>query len=164
MKFLISAAVRTQLPEILEIYNEVIRNTTAVYFDAEVTLEDRQRWFDAKAAAGFPLLVATDASGVLGFATFGEFRALPCYRHSVEHTVHVRADSRGRGIGRALMLALLEAARSMHKHVMIAGIDAQNVTSIALHESLGFEVVGHCREVGFKFGRWLDLKFLQRLI
>jgi phosphinothricin acetyltransferase len=162
--FAISAAARSQLPEILAIYNEVIRNTTAVYSDTEVTLEDREKWFDGKSAAGFPVLAAADASGVVGFATFGEFRAWPCYRHSVEHSVHVRADRRGRGIGRALVLALLEAAANMHKHVMIAGIDAQNVTSISLHESLGFKVVGHFHEVGFKFGRWLDLKFLERLI
>jgi phosphinothricin acetyltransferase len=162
--FAISAAARAQLPEILAIYNEVIRNTTAVYSDTEVTLEDREKWFDAKSAAGFPVLAAADASGVVGFATFGEFRAWPCYRHSVEHSVHVRADSRHRGIGRALVLALLDAAANMRKHVMIGGIDAQNVTSISLHESLGFKVVGHFHEVGFKFGRWLDLKFLERLI
>jgi L-amino acid N-acyltransferase YncA len=162
--FAISAAARAQLPEILAIYNEVIRNTTAVYSDSEVTLEERQRWFDAKAAHGFPVLVAGDSSGVLGFATFGEFRGWPCYRHSVEHSVHVRADSRRRGVGRALVLALLEAAVKMQKHVMIGGIDAENVTSIALHENLGFKVVGHFHEVGFKFGRWLDLKFMQRLI
>jgi L-amino acid N-acyltransferase YncA len=162
--FEISGAAHTQLPEILAIYNEVIRNTTAVYSDAEVTLANREAWFDAKARQGFPVLVATDASGVLGFGTFGDFRAWPCYRHSVEHSVHVRADRRRRGIGRALVLALLDAAARSGKHVMIAGIDAENVTSIALHESLGFIVVGHFREVGFKFGRWLDLKFMQRLI
>ncbi len=162
--FAISAAARTQLPDILAIYNEVIRNTTAVYRDIEVTLDEREAWFDAKTRQGFPVLVAADASGVLGFGTFGEFRAWPCYRHSVEHSVHVRADSRRRGIGRALVLALLEAAARSGKHVMIAGIDAENVTSIVLHESLGFKVVGHFHEVGYKFGRWLDLKFMQRLI
>jgi L-amino acid N-acyltransferase YncA len=160
----ISVAARAQLPDILAIYNEVIRNTTAVYSDEEVTLANREAWFDAKADAGLPLLVASDASGVLGFATFGEFRAWPCYRHSVEHSVHVRADCRGIGIGRALVLALLERAADMQKHVMIGGIDADNTVSIRLHQSLGFAVVGHFREVGFKFGRWLDLKFLQRLI
>jgi L-amino acid N-acyltransferase YncA len=163
-RFAISAAARTQLPEILAIYNEVIRNTTAVYSDKEVTLADREAWFDAKAAQGFPVLVASDDSNVLGFGTFGDFRAWPCYRHSAEHSVHVRADRRRRGIGRALVLALLDAAARSGKHVMIAGIDAENVTSIALHESLGFKVVGHFHEVGFKFGRWLDLKFMQRLI
>jgi L-amino acid N-acyltransferase YncA len=163
-RFAISAAVRAQLPEILAIYNEVIRTTTAVYSDAEVTLANREAWFDAKAAQGFPVLVASDESGVLGFGTFGDFRSWPCYRHSAEHSVHVRADCRRQGIGRALVLALLDAAARSGKHVMIAGIDAENVTSIALHESLGFKVVGHFHEVGFKFGRWLDLKFMQRLI
>jgi L-amino acid N-acyltransferase len=162
--FAIAASSRAQLPEILAIYNEVIRNTTAVYSDEEVTLENRERWFDAKGAQGFPVLVATDSSGVVGFGTFGEFRAWPCYRASVEHSVHVRADFRRRGVGRALVEALIDAAAAMQKHVMIAGIDAENVNSISLHESLGFEVVGHFREVGRKFGRWLDLKFMQRFI
>ena len=164
MSFTISAAVRAQLPEIRDIYNEVIRNTTAVFSDVEVTLENREAWFDAKRAAGFPVVVAADASGVEGFGTFGEFRTWPGYRFSVEHSVHVRADRRGRGIGRALVQALLQEAARMQKHVMIAGIDAQNVTSIALHEKLGFQVVGELKEVAFKFGRWLDLKFMHRLI
>jgi phosphinothricin acetyltransferase len=163
-EFAIAAAERSQLPEILTIYNEVIRNTTAVYSDEEVTLANRQAWFDAKIALGLPVLVASDGTGVLGFGTFGEFRAWPCYRYSVEHSVHVRADCRRRGIGRALVLALLDAAASMQKHVLIAGIDADNAASIGLHLNLGFSVVGHFHEVGFKFGRWLDLKFLQRLI
>jgi L-amino acid N-acyltransferase YncA len=162
--FALAAATRENLPGILEIYNEVIRTTTAVYSDREVTLEDREKWLDAKRGAGFPVLVAADSSGVVGFGTFGEFRAWPCYRLSVEHSVHVRADFRRRGAGRALVLALIDAAGAAGKHVMIAGIDAENVNSISLHESLGFEVVGHFREVGRKFGRWLDLKFMQRFI
>jgi L-amino acid N-acyltransferase YncA len=160
----ISAAARGQLSEIRDIYNEVIRNSTAVFSDVEVTLENREAWFEAKCTAGFPVLAAADASGVLGFGTFGEFRSWPGYRYSVEHSVHVRADARGRGVGRALVLALLEEAARMQKHVMIAGIDAQNVTSIALHEKLGFQVTGELKEVAYKFGRWLDLKFMQRLI
>jgi phosphinothricin acetyltransferase len=164
VSFTVSAAARTQLPEILDIYNEVIRNSTAVFSDVEVTLEDREAWFDAKCAAGFPVVVATDPSGVVGFGTFGDFRTWPGYRYSVEHTVHVRADRRGRGVGRSLVQALLQEAARMQKHVMIAGIDAQNVTSIALHEKLGFRVAGELKEVAFKFGRWLDLKFMQRLI
>jgi len=164
MPFAISAAGRTALPEILAIYNEVIRNTTAVYSDTEVTLANREAWLDAKMESGFPVLAARDESGVLGYGTFGDFRAWPCYRHSVEHTVHVRADSRRRGVGRALVLALLGAAADMQKHVMIAAIDADNAASLGLHGSLGFSVAGHFHQVGFKFGRWLDLKFLQRLI
>ncbi len=164
MSFTISAAARAQLPEIRDIYNEVIRNSTAVFSDVEVTLENREEWFDAKRAAGFPLFAAVDSSGVVGFGTFGEFRSWPGYRHSVEHTVHVRADCRGRGVGRSLVQALLEEAARMQKHVIIGGIDGKNVTSIALHEKLGFEMAGELRQVGFKFGRWLDLKFMQRLI
>ena len=163
-EFAIRAASRADLPDILAIYNEVIRNSTAVFSDKEVSLEDRERWFDAKMAQGFPVLVAADPSGVAGFGTFGEFRSWPGYRQSVEHSVHVRSDRRRRGVGRALVLALIDGAAVMQKHVMIAGIDAENVTSISLHQSLGFEVVGHLREVGRKFGRWLDLKFMQRLI
>jgi L-amino acid N-acyltransferase YncA len=154
-------AARADLAEILSIYNEVIRNSTAVYQEVELTAERAEAWFAAKQSGGFPFLVARDASGVTGFGSFGEFRAWPCYRHSVEHSVHVRADRRGRGIGRTLVVELMGRAAAMQKHVMIAGIDAANPASIKLHESLGFSKVGHFHEVGFKFGRWLDLVFLQ---
>lgn len=157
-------AVREDMGGILAIYNDVIRTSTAVYSDVEFTPERGDAWFDAKAAQGFPFIVARDASGIIGFGTFGEFRAWPCYEYSVEHSIHVRADRRGCGIGRALLNHLVERAGAMGKHAMIAGIDADNDVSIRLHESLGFAVVGHFREVGFKFGRWLDLKFLQRLL
>lgn len=157
----ISLASHQDLPEILGIYNEVIRNSTAVYQEVEYTAERGAAWFAAKLTTDFPFLVARDASGVTGFGSFGDFRAWPCYRHSVEHSVHVRADRRGRGIGRAMVIELMSQAAAMHKHVMIAGIDADNAASIKLHEGLGFIKVGHFHEVGFKFGRWLDLVFLQ---
>jgi L-amino acid N-acyltransferase YncA len=154
-------ASRQELAEILKIYNEVIRNSTSVYTEIELTGERGAAWFDAKRSAGLPFIVAKDASGITGFGTFGEFRAPPCYQHSVEHSVHVRSDRRGQGIGRRLVIELMTLASAMHKHVMIAGIDADNAASIRLHESLGFTNVGHFHEVGFKFGRWLDLVFLQ---
>ena len=158
----ISDAVHEDLPGILAIYNEVIRNSTAVYSEVQFTSERGATWFDAKAAQGFPCIVARDESGIVGFATFGDFRAWPCYQFSVEHSVHVRSDRRGAGIGRSLVLELIQRASAMGKHVMIAGIDADNAASIGLHKQLGFAVVGHFHEVGFKFGRWLDLKFLER--
>jgi len=157
-------ASSVDLPQILAIYNEVIRNSTAVYSEEEFTAARGAAWFEAKVALGFPLIVARDATGVTGFATFGEFRAWPCYRHSVEHSVHVRADRRGRGLGRLLVTELLARAAAMGKHVMIAGIDADNVVSIGLHRSLGFSAVGHFHEVGYKFGRWLDLVFMQCIL
>ena len=157
----IAPASRQDLAEILEIYNEVIRTSTAVYREIEFTAERGAAWFDAKLSAGFPFIVAKDASGITGFGTLGEFRAPPCYQHSVEHSVHVRVDRRGRGIGRQLVIELMNQAVAMQKHIMIAGIDADNAVSIKLHESLGFIKVGHFHEVGFKFGRWLDLVFLE---
>jgi L-amino acid N-acyltransferase YncA len=157
----IAPASRQDLAEILKIYNEVIRTSTAVYREIEFTAERGAAWFDAKRAAGFPFIVAKDASGITGFGNLGEFRAPPCYQHSVEHSVHVRVDRRGQGIGRQLLIELMKQAAAMHKHVMIAGIDADNTVSIRLHESLGFINVAHFHEVGFKFGRWLDLVFLQ---
>lgn len=154
-------ASRQDLPGILEIYNEVIRTSTAVYMEVEFDAERGAAWFDAKCGSGFPFIVAKDASGVAGFGTFGNFRLPPCYRNSVEHSVHVRADRRGQGIGRRLVVELMSLAVAMQKHVMIAGVDADNQVSIKLHESLGFIKVAHFHEVGFKFGRWLDLVFLE---
>jgi len=175
----IRAATENDLPSILAIYNEVIENTTAVYSERAVSLDDRRAWFEARRAAGYPVLVAcaddatagadvtagADATaGVVGFASFGDFRAWPGYRYTVEHSVHVAADRRGAGIGGALVGALLPLAAAQGKHVMIAGVDAENAVSIRLHERLGFERVAHLREVGRKFDRWLDLVFLQRYL
>jgi phosphinothricin acetyltransferase len=160
----IEDATAADFEPVLSIYNEVIRNTTAVYSDAEFDAASGRTWFETKLSSGFPFLVARDAAGVAGFGAFGAFRAWPCYRHSVEHSVHVRADRRGQGIGRALLRELMARAAGMGKHVMVAAIDTENGASIRLHESMGFERVGRFREVGFKFGRWLDLEFLQCII
>ncbi len=161
---MIDEASRGDLAPILAIYNEVIRNSTAVYSEQEFTPARGEIWFDGKVGNGFPIIVARDASGVAGFGTFGEFRAWPCYRHSVEHSIHVRADRRGQGIGRALLTDLLGRAARMGKHVMIAGIDADNAVSIRLHQSLGFTHAGHFHQVGYKFGRWLDLTFMECIL
>jgi L-amino acid N-acyltransferase YncA len=161
---LVRDATEADLPMILAIYNEIIANTTAVYSETPVSLENRHTWWRGRLEQRYPVLVATDDSGITGFASFGDFRAWPCYRHTVEHSVHVRADRRGRGVGHELMTALLPRAASLGKHVMIAGVDAENGASMKLHERLKFERVAHFREVGHKFGRWLDLVFLQRWI
>lgn len=155
-------ATAADLPGIVAIYNEVIANSTAIYSYLPVTLADRQQWWQARTAQGYPVLVAADPSGVRGFASFGDFRSWPGYRFTVEHSVHVRADCRGQGVGSQLVQALLPRAAACDKHVIIGGVDAANSASIRFHERLGFTQVGHLREVGYKFERWLDLVFLQR--
>jgi L-amino acid N-acyltransferase YncA len=122
----------------MAIYNEVIRNSTAVYSEEEFTAARGATWFDAKGSKAFPFIVARDSTGILGFGTFGEFRAWPCYRHTVEHSVHVRADCRGQGIGKMLLVRADGACQGHGKHVMIAGIDADNAVSIGLHQQSGF--------------------------
>ena len=153
------------LQAVLAIYNDVILTSTAVYTETATTLDDRRTWWQQRVGQGYPVIVAEDDSGVCGFASFGEFRgAWPGYRYSVEHSVHVRADCRGQGIGSALLVELLRRATLLQKHVMVAGIDAANEASIRFHARLGFESVGTFREVGYKFDRWLDLHFMQRTL
>lgn len=155
-------AASADIAGITAIYNDAVENTTAIWNATRVDVANREAWLADRERAGYPVLVAVDGDGaVLGYASFGDWRAWEGYRHTVEHSVYVRADQRGKGIGKALMLALIERARSLGKHVMVAGIEAGNAGSIALHEKLGFEAVGLLKQVGMKFGSWLDLAFLQ---
>jgi L-amino acid N-acyltransferase len=160
----IRAARETDLPEILEIYNHVILNTTAVYAYEPHTLEMRMDWFESKVRDGYPLFVAEDAGRVVGLSTYGPFRAWPAYKYTVENSVYVAADRRGKGIARLLMSPLIVAACVQGYHAIIASVDAMNEPSLRLHRSLGFEEVAHFRQVSYKFGRWLDLKFLELLL
>lgn len=144
------------------IYNDAVRHSTAIWNETIVDASNRADWMAARQAAGYPVLVAVDPDGaVLGYASFGQWRPFDGYRHTVEHSVYVRDDQRGRGVGSALMRALIARARALDIHVMVAAVDAGNADSIRLHERLGFERAGVLREVGAKFGAWLDLAFLQ---
>jgi L-amino acid N-acyltransferase YncA len=162
---LIRDAQERDLPEILAIYNDVIATSTAVYTMEPVTLAERADWFAQRRQRDFPVLVAVEGKIVVGFSSFGEFRgAFNGYRYSVEHSVHVRADARGRNVGGRLVEALFPLAAALGKHAMIGAVDAANDGSVRFHERLGFERVGHLKEVGHKFGRWLDLVFMQRFL
>jgi L-amino acid N-acyltransferase YncA len=160
----IRPARASDLEAILAIHNQVVAASTASYEDLPSTLEQRQQWYDARIAQGYPVLVAVDGQQVMGYATFGEWRSRWGYRFTVEHTVHVDQNRRGHGIGRALLEALLPLARQMGKHTMIGAVDAENQASIRFHERLGFASTGRCRQVGYKFGRWLDLEFMQLIL
>ena len=147
---------------ILAIYNDAVSNTLAIWNERTVDAANRAAWLADRERAGYPVLVALDAQGtVAGYASFGDWRPFEGFRHTVEHSVYVRADRRGAGVGKALMVELIARARGLRKHVMVAGIEAGNAGSIALHKQLGFEEVGLMRQVGTKFGAWLDLAFLQ---
>ena len=171
MSFRIRDAQDADLPRILEITNEAIANTTAVWSLTPATLETRAAWLAERRAKQYPVLVAIDEQAgsdtvgdLIGFASFGDFRAWDGYLHTVEHSVYVDTRARRRGIGIALVNALLPRAKALGKHVMIAGIEAGNQVSIDLHAQLGFTETGRLREVGRKFDRWLDLVFMQRRI
>ena len=157
----IRSAAADDVADILRVYNQAIEKTTAVFEYRPHTLEMRREWFKAKQAASLPVLVAVESGAVLGFASYGPFRAWPAYKYSVELSVYVDESVRGRGIGSGLVRAILATARERDLHVVMAGITADNAVSLRLHEKLGFVEVAHIREVGYKFGRWLDLKLLQ---
>jgi len=145
---------------IAAIYNHAVTDTTAIWNEATVDAANRAAWIAARQHQGYPVLVAVDgAQQVLGYASFGDWRAFDGYRHTVEHSVYVHPGAQGRGIGRALMAELIERARALGKHAMVAAIEAGNTGSIQLHQRLGFEPAGLLPEVGTKFGRWLDLAF-----
>ncbi len=164
MKF-IACTPEAHAGAILDIFNEAIATSTALYDYQPRTLQSMQGWFQAKEAGGFPVIGAVDEGGtLLGFASYGTFRAWPAYKYSVEHSVYVHKDSRGQGLGPALMEQLILAARQQQLHVMIGAIDGANTASIALHEKLGFSHAGTVRQAGFKFGRWLDVAFYQLIL
>lgn len=157
-------ATENDLPQMLEIYNDVILNTTAVFEYNKHTPEMRKQWFETKKTRGYPVFSALKGSVLVGFSSFGPFRAWPAYKYSVENSVYVHNEHRGRGIGKLLMKPMIDAAVEMDLHTIVAGIEAENKSSIRLHESFGFTEVAHFKEAGFKFGRWLDLKFLQLML
>jgi phosphinothricin acetyltransferase len=159
----IRPASESDLPSLLAIYNDVIRTTTAVFSYQPHTLAMREEWYAAKRAAGHPVLVAEGGGIILGFAALGPFRAWPAYKYSLENSIYVAPEARGRGVGGHLLSALLAEARRLEVHTVIASIEATNSASLALHARHGFREVARFREVGYKFGRWLDLVFMQLL-
>ncbi len=160
----ITNATEQDLQAMLDVYNDAILNTTAVYQEETHSLPMRRRWFEEKQQAGLPVFAAFLNGGFAGFSSYGPFRNWPGYRFTVEHSVYVAAGFRGRGIGKKLVKAVIDHARQQGMHAIIAGVDAEAEASIGLHLSMGFKEVAYFKEVGFKFGRWLDLKFLELIL
>lgn len=156
---------RTRAQEILAILNEAIEHSTALYDYRPRTTAMMESWFDSKEKGQYPVIGAVDEQNrLLGFASYGPFRNWPAYKYSVEHSVYVDKDCRGRGVGTLLLEALIARAREQQYHNVIGGIDATNDVSIALHKRFGFQFCGRVMHAGFKFGRWLDLDFYQLIL
>lgn len=158
------------IPMVTEICNEVMRNTNAIYQEQELTVDNRLNYYRERINNGFPFLVAVELSPetkreeVVGYATYGPFRSFYGYRFTVEHSVHVKSDQRGKGIGTLLLSRLLEIAAEREVHVIIAAIESENVVSMRMHEKYGFEYVARMPEVGNKRGQWLTLVLMQKIL
>ena len=170
---IIRPATRADLPGILEIYNEAVLNTTATYDYEPRTLAHRTEWFEERTRDGYPVFVAvneileqdsTSNGRVAGWSALNPFHARYGYRFTAEDSIYVAPDMRGQGIGKLLLPPLIEGARTKGLHALIAAIDAENTASLRLHASFGFQKVGHFKQTGFKFGRWLDVVYMEKLI
>jgi L-amino acid N-acyltransferase len=160
----IREAEHKDLPIILEIMNDAIVHTTSIY---DYKIRDHvfvENWFDKKRTDKMPVLVAEISGRSVAYGSYGIFRAWEAYKFSVEHSIYVQQDFQGQGIGKQLLIALVERAKTDGFHTMIAGIDADNHKSCAFHKKLGFVEVGKFKEVGYKFDRWLDLVFMQLML
>jgi L-amino acid N-acyltransferase len=161
---IIRNATEKDLHDILEIYNDAILNSTSVYEYEVFSYSYMEKWFEEKMARNFPLFAIEENNKVWAFGSWGVFRSRPGYSHTVEHSVYVHPDKRGQGMGKAMLSHLIQEAVKRNIHVMIGGIDKENVASLSLHYQLGFEKCAELREVAWKFERWLDLIFVQRII
>jgi L-amino acid N-acyltransferase len=162
---IIRPATARDLPAIHAIYNDAILTTTATWDEEPWPFAARETWWaEHEADPSCPVLAAERNGETIGFAYLSWYRPKSGYRFTRENTVYIAPEHQGTGVGRALMEVLLERARALDLHVIVAGIEANNAASIGLHTALGYTVAGTTREVGFKFGRWLDLVTMELML
>lgn len=157
---IIRQAVPEDAPGIAALVNPVIRDTAITFTDAEKTPEDIAEAIQASGR----YFVACEDSRIVGYACYFQFRGGPGYRFTMEHSIVLNESVRGRGVGRKLMAALEGHARDHDVHSLFAGVSGENPAGVAFHRSVGFKEVGRLPEVGFKFGRWMDLVLMQKLL
>jgi len=156
---------KDQAQAILDILNEAIVNSTALYDYVPRALESMTPWFDIKIKNNFPVTgLMSDDGQLLAFGSYGTFRAWPAYKYSVEHSLYVNKEHRGKGYGKIILQQLIQDATEKGYHNLIAGIDSENIASIKLHEASGFVFSGRIKHAGYKFSKWLDLDFYQLLL
>ena len=163
-KVQIVSATTADIPQILEIVNHNILNETCIYDIEERSLETQLAWFENQLNHNYPVIVAKQNHSVLGYASYGQYRPKVGYKFSMEHSIYIHPEHQNQGIGKELLQELIQIASSNNVHVLIGGIDANNLGSIAFHEKFGFEVVGRMNEVGYKFDKWLDLIWMQKTL
>lgn len=161
MEITLRPAVFQDLEALLEIVNHAIAHTTANYSYEPQTLEAQRLWLQQRQAQQFPVIVAEENGVVIGYGSYGTFREKIGYQYTVEHSVYVREGQQGKGAGGLLLRELIDIATRQNVHVMVGAIDASNALSIAFHQKHGFRECGVIHQAGFKFGRWLDLLFMQ---
>jgi L-amino acid N-acyltransferase len=162
---IVSCTYALHAEQILFIFNEAIASSTALYDYTARPLASMVDWFADKEAHHLPVIgIENDAGILLGFASYGAFRVRPAFKYSIEHSIYIHPDYRGQGLGKKLLLLIIEKAQEQGYHTLIGGIDAENTASITLHQQLGFNHAGTIKQSGFKFGRWLDLAFYQLIL
>ncbi|MBU3160626.1 GNAT family N-acetyltransferase [Clostridium frigoris] len=149
------------LHDILEIYNDAILHTTAIYDYKAHTIEERIQWYEKKIQEGYPIIVFEENSKVIGFATFGSFRPWPAFKYTIEHSIYVHEKYSNKGIGTTLLKEIIRICDEREFATMVAGIDGSNENSIKMHEKLGFKYSGTINKAGYKFEKWLNLVFYQ---
>ena len=165
IEYHIKTCGEAQLPEMLEMFNEAIVNTTSVYDYQLRTMDFMTEWYQAKIKGKYPLIgLFNNQDELLGFGTYGPFRSRPAYKYSVEHSIYVRHDMRGKGYGKILLNEIIQRATQDDYHVLVGGIDSANEISIRFHEKMGFFHAGTIKHAGYKFGKWLDLSFYQLIL
>lgn len=164
MSFLIRPYKESDAPAILDIINDSILNTSHNYDYEPKTLEEVTTLFEEKIKDEYPILIGELNAAVVGYATFGRFRAKPGYDKTIEHSIYLDKKAQSKGLGSEMMRQLIEIATVKGYHVMIAGMDSENTGSYQFHERLGFREVARFSEVGFKFGKWLNLVFMQLIL
>ncbi|GAA0779921.1 N-acetyltransferase family protein [Roseibium denhamense] len=158
-------AAAQDLQALLDLKNHAVRHLDATWTTVLETLESTQRWLEAQRQAELPVLVACDSQGgVIGYGSYGPYRPKSGYRFTISHSVYVRPGCQGGGAGSALLQALITRAERGGYHVMVAGVDGGNDGSIAFHQKHGFEISGRLPQAGTKFGRWLDLVLMTRVL
>jgi phosphinothricin acetyltransferase len=160
---MVRPATIADLPAINAIYNHYVLHSTCTYQTEPSTEEERLQWWRAHGPK-HPVIVAEEDGVVIGWASLSRFHVRQAYENSVEDSIYLRADQRGRGLGKVLLTELLRLAKEIGHHTVLGGADSEQEASIALHQKLGFVKVSHLKEVGFKQGRWLDVIWMQKML